>query len=92
MDHIHERLSADADTQKKKYPTVVKHESAGTGSLSWPWACHSNFDNKALKYQSPKGGDLCPFAEGEWIWDIYKKNQKGLGCKLRPRGGCRAPA
>lgn len=28
--------------------------------LAWPWARHSNFENKALKYQSPKavGGGL----------------------------------
>lgn len=83
--------------QKKKYPRVIKHESAGAGFLAWPWARHSYFKNKALKYRSPKeeeegGGDLCPFGEGEWIWSIYKKNQKGLAHKLRPRGRCRAAA
>lgn len=83
---IHQNLSAVAETQKKKYPGVIKHESVGAGSLAWPWACHSNFENKALKYQSLNGGgDSCPFAEGERIWGIYKKNQKGLAHKLSKR-------
>lgn len=56
--HIHENLSAVADIQKKKYPRVIKHESARAGSLAWPWALHSNLENKALKYQSPKGGGI----------------------------------
>lgn len=47
---------------------------------------------QGLKIPEPCGANLCPFAEGEWIWDIYKKNQKGLGRKLRPRGVRRASA
>lgn len=35
------------------------------------------------------GVDLCPFAEGERIWDTYKKTPKGPDRKLRPRGGFR---
>lgn len=76
--NTHQNLSAVAETQRKKYPWVIKHESAGAGSLAWSWAHHSYFENKALKYQSPKeeGGIYVRWEEVNEYGAYIKRTRK----------------